>query len=267
MVPLFGQRSNELVVDGFRVSETSHAGALPEHAHASACFCLVIDGGFAEHAGSRASALGRGELILRAAGAPHADRFDRGGARCLNIEYSGDAQRDDAAVDALLDPCATAIFAGGPAVWRATQVRAALLAGDALALADACWALVDACRPIARESAPRWLRAIDDAIANRATEPWSLAALAALVDVHPAHLSRAYRAAHGTSIVQALHRARVAAAAQQLARVPSSLGEVAAACGFYDQPHFTRTFRRHTGLTPAAYRAAARSDRTRRRAR
>jgi AraC-like DNA-binding protein len=29
--------------------------------------------------------------------------------------------------------------------------------------------------------------------------------------------------------------------------------EVAAAAGFYDQAHFTRHFKRHTSVTPAAY--------------
>jgi AraC-like DNA-binding protein len=33
-----------------------------------------------------------------------------------------------------------------------------------------------------------------------------------------------------------------------------SLGEIAAATGFYDQSHFTKRFRKVTGVTPSEYR-------------
>jgi transcriptional regulator GlxA family with amidase domain len=39
-----------------------------------------------------------------------------------------------------------------------------------------------------------------------------------------------------------------------LATTRLSLGEIAAATGFYDQSHFTKRFRKVTGITPSAYR-------------
>jgi transcriptional regulator GlxA family with amidase domain len=40
----------------------------------------------------------------------------------------------------------------------------------------------------------------------------------------------------------------------------SSLSEIAADCGFADQSHFTRHFRRLFGTTPGAYRLRAASS-------
>jgi AraC family transcriptional regulator len=260
VVPLSGLHACALDVPGFRVSETHHrSGDLAEHAHAAAGFCLLVGGGFAEIRRGRATAVRRGELIVRPPGDEHADRFAPGGATCLNIEY----------VAADREPLRRfGGFAGGPPVWAATRVRAALLAGDALAVEDTCWTLVRAVAPESGARAARpWIATIDRLIATRFTEPWTRAALAAEVGVHPAHLTRAFRGARGTSIVAALLHHRVDAAAAQLAGGTRSLAEVATACGFYDQPHFTRVFRRATGLTPAAYRRAACSDRTRRRSR
>jgi AraC-like DNA-binding protein len=38
----------------------------------------------------------------------------------------------------------------------------------------------------------------------------------------------------------------------------STIADIAAQAGFYDQSHFTRTFKRKFGLTPQEYRRAAR---------
>lgn len=45
-------------------------------------------------------------------------------------------------------------------------------------------------------------------------------------------------------------------AADLLTRTDHPLGAVGFACGYADQPHFTRDFKRRTAMTPAAYRAA-----------
>jgi AraC-like DNA-binding protein len=50
--------------------------------------------------------------------------------------------------------------------------------------------------------------------------------------------------------------ARARVAAQWLLESPHGLAEIGFACGFADQPHFTREFARHVGLTPARYRQA-----------
>ncbi|MFV0462098.1 MAG: helix-turn-helix transcriptional regulator [Nostocoides sp.] len=54
---------------------------------------------------------------------------------------------------------------------------------------------------------------------------------------------------HGYVINRRLERARILLASAHL-----TLAEVAAQCGFADQSHFTRVFRRHVGTTPGRYR-------------
>lgn len=48
--------------------------------------------------------------------------------------------------------------------------------------------------------------------------------------------------------------ARAAIASRELLRTRDSIAGVGFACGYADQPHFTREFRKVTGLTPASYR-------------
>jgi AraC-like DNA-binding protein len=50
-----------------------------------------------------------------------------------------------------------------------------------------------------------------------------------------------------------LRNLRLRVASRSLVNGGRTLAEVAAACGFADQSHFTRVFRRHFGVTPRAY--------------
>lgn len=60
----------------------------------------------------------------------------------------------------------------------------------------------------------------------------------------------------GLSCRHIVTEARARVAAQWLLESPHGLAEIGFACGFADQPHFTREFARHVGLTPARYRQA-----------
>jgi AraC family transcriptional regulator len=87
----------------------------------------------------------------------------------------------------------------------------------------------------------------------------SLAELAALARVHPVHLARSFRQHYGVSIGEYVRRLRLEWAAAQLAATQTPIALLAAQAGFADQSHFTRAFKRHTGLTPGRYRGVVRS--------
>ncbi len=101
---------------------------------------------------------------------------------------------------------------------------------------------------------PLWLQAALAFIQARFAEQLSLTTVADHVGVHPVHLARTFRAVYQTSLAAHVRQLRIEFARQQLAG-PAPLSEIAIAAGFYDQSHFSRCFKQHTGLTPAAYRA------------
>ncbi len=90
---------------------------------------------------------------------------------------------------------------------------------------------------------------------ERLAHPLGLAELAGLARMSERHFCRAFRASTGDSPHQYLLRQRVERAKRLLADGQMPLSELAQAVGFADQSQFTRTFRRHAGVTPAAYRA------------
>src|ERR1051326_4772536 len=88
--------------------------------------------------------------------------------------------------------------------------------------------------------------------------PLSLGGIAAAVGVHPVHLARQFRASHGCTVGEYIRHVRVAFARQQLTTSDRAIAEIALAAGFSDQSQLTKSFKRVTGQTPAAYRTRLR---------
>jgi AraC family transcriptional regulator len=121
--------------------------------------------------------------------------------------------------------------------------------------------LVECARGAARvpdRQPPRWLRAVCDLLEAKFCEHLTLGTLAASVGVHPAHLARVFRRFHGCTPGEHVRQLRIEFACHRLANSDTPLAEIALAAGFSDQSHFSNTFKRHTGVSPAAFRKSAR---------
>jgi transcriptional regulator GlxA family with amidase domain len=73
------------------------------------------------------------------------------------------------------------------------------------------------------------------------------------------HFSRVFHEAVGESYSKTLQRCRVDRASELLIRSDRPLAEIALECGFADQSHFTKVFRRNTGRTPGQVRQERKS--------
>lgn len=83
----------------------------------------------------------------------------------------------------------------------------------------------------------------------------TLEELAAVAGMSRFRFARRFRSSTGTTPHEYVLRARVGRACVLLERTGTPLFEVAARCGFADQSHLTREFRKRTGTTPGRYRA------------
>jgi AraC family transcriptional regulator len=81
----------------------------------------------------------------------------------------------------------------------------------------------------------------------------AVAELASQVNLSPHHFSMLFKQALGVPPHQYVLQARIREAQRQLATERAAISEVALRLGFSDQSHFSRTFRKVTGTTPARY--------------
>jgi AraC family transcriptional regulator len=230
--------------------------------HPHARFVLVLSGSLTEGCGSETITHGPSTLLFRCANEPRSYAVADGGARCLVLDMD-DVWLGRARQHAPLLRRSVA-FRRGLLLHLAQRLygefrqrdEVSRLAVESLALG----VLAEASRrdeAVSRQPVPIWMLVAMAIIEERFRESLPLAAVARSVGVHPVHLARTFRRIHQTTVGAYVRQLRIEFARGQLVG-PAGLSEIANAAGFCDQSHFSRCFKRHTGLTPAEYRASLR---------
>lgn len=259
--------ANTAAMGGFRLTTFAQPPhrVLPWHEHRDASLCFVVAGRYAERARGRDRECPPQSVVFKPPAERHANQFGAEGGTCLLIEI-GPARLESiapfSAVTSRPGLVRSAPLAGlGRRIYREVthSDRVSPLAVEGLVLE----LLAEASRADGGGAAgarPTWLRQARDLIHDRAAEALTLSAIAREVGVHPAHLARTFRAHHRCSVGDYVRRLRIERAARELSGGDAAISDVGLRAGFFDQSHFTRVFRTHTGLTPAAFRAATAGD-------
>lgn len=238
--------------------ESHHAAGtrVPRHSHEHAYFCLNLGGDYTERYGRRRRECHQGMLVFHPPGECHAQEH-HGDVASLNVELDEGWLRRIAELVAPLDQ---------PAEFRGDEIadagvlllrelrrddRDSALAIEGLAL-EILAASARRERTVDRR-APRWLRDACDLL-DPSADGASLRVLAARAGVHPVHFAATFRRFFGCSLGEHQRRRRFERARARLADRDTTLAEIAAEVGFADQSHFTRTFKRFSGMTPSEYR-------------
>lgn len=106
----------------------------------------------------------------------------------------------------------------------------------------------------ATDLGPDRFRRVLDHIAEKLARPIGVEDMAAVAGMSPSAFSRAFKAAIGDTPHQFLSRFRVERAQEMMLDCDRPLVDIALACGFADQPHLGRIFKKFTGETPKAWR-------------
>lgn len=214
------------------------------HAHDCAYVSFVVKGHYTEHGGDAPRHLYGGMLVFHPAGEVHADYVHDHAMETINIEFfSGNLPRDflcvkGPQVDRLRHRLLCALPAAGDALRSSIVAIAELLS-------------LEASRPEPSEQMIAARAALAGVERRR-----PVAALATELGVHRAQLHRAFRQTFGKSPRSELTTRRLARATSLLATSHESIASVAAACGYFDQSHFCRQFKRVAGISPTGFRRA-----------
>jgi AraC-like DNA-binding protein len=255
-------RVHTIDVHGCKVMDARFPADLriPAHTHDGGCVTVVVEGEFSERIMGRDHACGRASVLAKPPLEPHDDAFGRFGSRQLILEIAEgmvSELRDDApSWEGIVHTRAAEAEGLARGVLRelatADAVSHLAIEGLTLELFACVWRLQ---RGRLQRCPPPWLRRVRECLSDEFQLSRTLREVAVDAGVHPAHLAREFRTHYGESIGQFVRRLRVEWAKAQLLGADDSLAAVAVRAGFSDQAHFTRWFKRQTGLTPHRYRS------------
>lgn len=105
-----------------------------------------------------------------------------------------------------------------------------------------------------RPTPPAWVRHLRELLHEPGEPVTTLTGLAQVLGVHPVTISRAFPHYFAVTLSQYQRRLKVARALELLRMTTRSLTDIAYACGFADQSHFTHAFQAATGFLPKEFR-------------
>lgn len=101
-------------------------------------------------------------------------------------------------------------------------------------------------------SSARWMSVVRDILNDKWNTHLSLVDLGNLAGVHPVTISKNFKKYFNCTFGEYIRRLRVKKAIDLILLKKHSLSEIAYECGFSDQSHFIRVFKRYTGTLPKA---------------
>ena len=255
----YGRAGARRHLAGLVLAETSYsAGArVPEHAHDMPLMCLVLRGTIRECCERRARSIEAGSVFFHPDAAAHSHEF-RHATRLFNIQLGNEWL--DGLQPFLVARSGAPRTLGGRAPWMAAHVYHAFISGDTSRELDIEHMTLELLGSGVDETAstavaPEWIRRMRDSLADRCLERVRMTDIASEFGVHPMHLSRAFHKHCGVTITSFIRERRLEYARRELCDSNRELSAIALEAGFSDQGHFSRIFKRQTGMTPGGYRA------------
>jgi AraC family transcriptional regulator len=232
---------------------------LPMHSHELPFFGLLLHGFYGERYGREHKQFSPMSLMFRPAGIPHQDEIAPGGLRFFHVELRPRWKQRLAACSGNLDRgCEDS--RGGPFFWLSMKLFRETFAGhapDALCVESLLAELTGLAARLPLEEhkhPPAWLARVLERLHAEHCTRLTLDGLSAEAGVHPVHLSRVFRRFQREGIGDYTRCLRIRESCRYLLNANLPLAELSQLLGFADQSHFTREFRRVTGLTPHAFR-------------
>ena len=256
----YGETSGVLEASGFRFTEQSYNtyAKLPYHAHELSHFCLVIAGNYDERIGSRKFERKPASLVYYPPDVTHAEEHLSNGRHFLvEIDSKGlDRVREyGAQLDEPAFLSSRSSFNLAIKMYQEFGERDEL---SPLVLESiSTELLIAASRQMPGESdqkPPRWLERVKEYLDEYYCEPPGLNELARAADVHPTHLARVFRKFEKCTAGDYVRKVRIRNARKMILATELPLVNIALETGFSDQAHFSRSFKRETGMTPSQFR-------------
>ena len=100
---------------------------------------------------------------------------------------------------------------------------------------------------------PEWIKTLAEVLQDEWDKFHSLDELSLVLNIHPVTISKYFTKSFGCTLGEYMRKLKIEKSLSLIQNSSLSLTEIALACGFADQSHFTRNFKRLTGQLPKEF--------------
>ncbi len=101
---------------------------------------------------------------------------------------------------------------------------------------------------------PFWIKQLYELLHDECNTNWSLTSLSEKLKIHPVTISKYFPKYYQTNIGNYIRKIKTEKSLTDLCKKSIAIEEIAIKYGFVDNAHFTRVFKKNTGITPSQYR-------------
>lgn len=249
--------------DNLLLTKTTYAPnqKIPTHLHQDSYLAVVVEGDYHEEGKGFDDAVKPGTSIYHPGKEVHKNKMGPSQVVLLNLEMPDIFWQKKGLVDLkpthriLGDDPRYLEYAGKISDEMTNTKRLSLVGVEGLALQ-----LLDLFLKLnnAAEEGPNILAKVDKYLHEHFSEAFTIDQISDFFNVTPSWLARKFRQHYGENIGDRITRLRINEAIRLLNNTKKTLAEIGVHVGFFDQSHFTRTFKKRRGISPGQYRRAAR---------
>ena len=248
----FGKTAINKRLNNFHLSLTTYYDPIPIplHCHENPYLSVNLGCVYKEVNTTSERTIQSGEIILRPTHYEHKNIFSKGNGICFNLEIINLSNSEIAHLfqDVAIKPTGlewyklvVAFINNYPPDELECLIQETLL-NDA----EAVYSI----------RKPIWFKKIIAQIQEEYDTTLSLDYISKTVNLHPIYMARKFKQLSGLTIGEYIRKVRTEKAFNLLSSSQNSLTDVGLQAGFYDLPHFSKTFQTTFGQNPQNFRAA-----------
>lgn len=253
---LSGEVTNNHKFDGLTVGTTFYRNVPVNntpHFHENPTVCFLLQGGGVEKRKTGGYERSANDARFYYAEEPHQSDIRVFPSRCINLEFEND----------FLDRYGISENIINDAVGDNFEVKFAMLkmyreflTNDLLAKPSIEMLLLGMLgrRTAVRPKKPIWIDTLRDILNDRWTENLTLEDLSFLLGVHPVTISKYFTRHFTCTLGEYVRKIKIEKSLSLIKGSKLSLTEISQVCGFADQSHFTRIFKKQTGFLPKDFK-------------
>jgi AraC family transcriptional regulator len=255
----FGETNKTIRLNGITLTDTEYTHERVDwHFHENAYFTFILQGRLIEGNKKETYNCSNGSLLFHSWQEPHYNLKPEGNTRGFHIEFDkncfADFSFDISSLQGsfkIENPDFKFLLYK---IFLEAKISDSFTAASVQLLLFEIFGRLLKHNQTAQNKKPEWAKKLKEILADGCAEKLSLLGLANELKIHPVHLSRDFSKHFDCTFGEYVRKLRVEKSLGLLPNKNLSLTEIAYRCGFADQSHFLRCFKKINGVNPTQFR-------------